>query len=179
MMSKSPKAFSSAVCRATPEGWKRRDQAGTLTRSGQPRSLLLPRTSGWFLWALPGLPSLLSCPSGGAELVPMLKPRKQWPARALQGTLLAALSRGSAPRAAPHHHPRALRARPRPRAPLTWSPVCAEGPVDQGEVQHEGGAGVLGPGKQVALAGVLQLLGGHLDPGEGDASVQAVLLRHL
>lgn len=38
----------------------------------------------------------------------------------------------------PPHQPRALWTRPRPQAPLTWGQVCAEGTVDQGEVQYDG-----------------------------------------
>lgn len=63
--------------------------------------------------------------------------------------------------------------------PLTWGQMCAEGPVDKGEMQHNGCAGVLGLGEQIALTGILKVLGLHLNPGEGDSSVQAVLLCHL
>lgn len=88
-------------------------------------------------------------------------------------------SRKSTVRTAPHHHPGLCEPDPGPGPPLTWGQVCAEGTVDEGKVQHDGRAGVLGLGEQVALTGFLQVLGEHLDTWEGDASVQAVLLCHL
>lgn len=111
--------------------------------------------------------------------MPMLRPKKQWLPRALQGTLLACPGDPLS-----EQHPittPGLYGPPDsgPGLALTWGQVCTEGSVDQGEVQHDGCVGVLRPGKQVALAGVLQILREHLNSGEGDASVQAVLLCRL
>lgn len=110
--------------------------------------------------------------------MPMLRPRKQWLPRALQGTLLPCPGDPLSEQH-PITTPGLCGTDSGPGPALTWGQVCAEGSVDKGEVQHDGCAGVLGPGKQVALAGVLQILREHLDSGEGDASVQAVLLCYL
>lgn len=117
--------------------------------------------------------------SGRTGPVWMLRPRKQTAADASSGLPGGTPSRKSTLRTAPTTTPGLFGPDPSPRPLLTWGQVCAEGTVDEGEVQHNGRAGVLGLGKQVALTGFLQVLREHLDTWEGDASVQAVLLCHL
>ena len=121
--------FSFHTCDGT---WREAGQGYSVARSCQSKSPP-PQDIQLGPWVLLGPPSQLSPPPAGARPMCMLSPGRKGQLGPPRGRL-SYIILGTAPSSPAQGSVDQTQT----QAPLTWGQVCAEGTVDQGEVQYDG-----------------------------------------